>query len=49
MDKGERDILKEHSSVLGDRLELRGTRGKEFKENSTLNVEYGENGKTPWE
>lgn len=46
MDEGERDILKEYSSVFGDRLDLRGTKGREFKENSTLNVAYGANGKT---
>lgn len=46
MDKGERDILKEYSSVLGDRQDIRGTRGREFKEKSILKVEYGENAKT---
>lgn len=32
--------------IFGDRLDLRDTRGREFKENSTLIVEYSENGKT---
>lgn len=45
MDEGKGDILKEYSLVFGDRLDLRGTRGREFKTSSILNVEYGENGK----
>lgn len=49
MDEGERDILKEYSSVFGDRLDLRGTKGREFKENSTLNVVYGGKWPNPWE
>lgn len=35
------DILKEYSSALGDNLNIRGTRGRNFKENSTLNLAYG--------
>lgn len=38
-----KDFLKEQSSVFGDKMNIRGTRGKDFKENSTLNLEYGEN------
>lgn len=45
-DEGERDILKEYSSVFDDRLDVRGTRRREFEENSILNIEYGENGET---
>lgn len=45
MDEEETDILKRYSSVFSDKLNIRVTRGRDFNENSTLNLEYGENGK----
>lgn len=32
--------------VFGDRPHIRHIRGRDFKEKSTLNLDYGENGKT---
>ena len=46
MHEGETDILEEYSSAFGDRLNIRGTKGRDLKENSTLNLEYRGNGKT---